>query len=108
MELTPARLEMMSPVKSWFIFIIYVACSFRAYFSSLSLESCLSTRVLSPKCALKYGFFFSMGSFSQCYFDLFIRSASLVNEIGKNHDVEKLSNRKQICSKFKDLRSTAV
>lgn len=71
---------------------------------------CSSTRVLSPKYALKYGlvFFFRMGTFSHFCFDLLIRSVSLINQIGENHDVEKFSDRKQSSSKIKVLRSTAV
>lgn len=109
MDLTPARREMMSPVKSCFIFIVYVASWFTAYFSSLCLESCLFkyTCSFSQVCS-EICFFFSMGTFSQCCFDLLIRSVSLVNQIGENHGVEKFSGRKQICSKIKGFRSTAV
>lgn len=111
MDLTPARLEMTSLMKFYFIFMICVASWFRAYFSSLSLESCLFkyTCSFSQVCSeIWFGFFFRMGTFSHFCFDLLIRSVSLINQIGENHDVEKFSDRKQSSSKIKVLRSTAV
>lgn len=46
---------------------------------------CLSTRVLSPKYALKYVFFPAWAPFHSV---VLIRSVSLANQIGENHDVE--------------------
>lgn len=89
MVLIPSGVEVTSPVEPYIIFIIYVVSWFRAYFSSLSLESCLFNIFVFPhKYALKYGVF-SWAPFSQCCFDLLIRSVSLVNQVGENHDVEK-------------------
>lgn len=108
MVLIPSGVEVTSPVKTYFIFIICVVSWFRAYFSSLSLESCFNILVFPPKYALKYGVFSAWAPFSQCCFDLLIRSVSFINQVGENHDVEKCSNRKQICSKIKGLVSTAA